>query len=154
MPLCLTSPDPYSRGGTKLRSRVHILRKIRIKNCPYCLSSRVYASRPKRWWDRILFLFLLQLVRCHTCTHHHYRPIICTTARPPASAEVWRKEPQTISEGGYELAKTVSYAPNAGWLRAKSGKLADALANAPKLNDVAGMENVEPQTLSKAVRKR
>jgi hypothetical protein len=58
-----------------------------------------------------------------------------------------------FEDAGYELAKTLSYAPNAGWLRAKSGKLADALVNTPKLIDVAGVESVEPQMLSKAVRK-
>jgi hypothetical protein len=58
-----------------------------------------------------------------------------------------------FEDAGYELAKIVSYAPNAGWLRAKSGKVADALANAPRLNAVAGVENVEPQMLSKAVRR-
>jgi hypothetical protein len=60
---------------------------------------------------------------------------------------------KNFEDAGYKLAKTVSYAPNAGWLRPTSGKLSDALANASKLNGVAGIENVEPQMLSQAARK-
>jgi hypothetical protein len=58
-----------------------------------------------------------------------------------------------FADAGYEVAKTVAYAPNAVWLRAKSGKIADALTNTGKLNSVKGVENVEPQMLSKSVRK-
>lgn len=76
-------------------SRVHILRKISLKSCPYCLSSQVYFSQPKTWWEKLLFIFLLQLVRCHNCMRRHYRPIMVATRKHPA-AEVERKGPQII----------------------------------------------------------
>ncbi len=60
---------------------------------------------------------------------------------------------RNFADAGYELAKTLSYAPNAGWLRAKSGNVASALANAANLTDVAGVEHVEPQMLTKAAQK-
>lgn len=60
---------------------------------------------------------------------------------------------RNFADVGYELAKTLSYAPNAGWLRARSGNVASALANAENLTDVAGVEHVEPQMLTKAARK-
>jgi hypothetical protein len=48
----------------------------------------------------MLFIFLLQLVRCHTCTRHHYRPIVFTTAKPAAGEGVWQKEQHIISPEG------------------------------------------------------
>jgi hypothetical protein len=48
----------------------------------------------------MLFIFLLQLVRCHTCTRHHYRPVAYAAAKPPASAEVWQNESRTIAPEG------------------------------------------------------
>jgi hypothetical protein len=45
----------------------------------------------------MLFIFLLRLVRCHTCTRHHYRPILCAAAKPLAGAEVWQSESPTIA---------------------------------------------------------
>jgi hypothetical protein len=77
-------------------SRVHILRKISLRNCPYCLSSQVYFSRPKRWWEKLPFIFLLQLVRCHNCMRRHYRPIMFATPKHPATETVERKAPQII----------------------------------------------------------
>lgn len=80
--------------------RVNILRRIGLKNCPYCSSPRVYQSRPKRWWERRLFIFLLQLVRCYDCMHSHYRPIIVITAKPPVSEVPSPKAPQTVTPEG------------------------------------------------------
>jgi hypothetical protein len=61
---------------------------------------------------------------------------------------------RNFADAGYELAKALSYAPNAGWLRAKSGNVASALANAANLNAVTGVEHVEPQMLTKTAQKR
>ena len=85
---------------TKLMSGVHHLRRISFRNhCPYCLSSRVYGSRGRKWWEKILFIFLLRLVRCHNCMRHHYRPIILSAAKNPMRETVSRKQPRTVSSG-------------------------------------------------------
>ena len=78
-------------------SRVHVLRKVSLKNCPYCLSSQVYFSQPKTWWEKTLFIFLLQLVRCHNCMRRHYRPIMFAIPKHPATEAVERKAPQVIA---------------------------------------------------------
>lgn len=53
----------------------------------------------------------------------------------------------TINQAGYEIAQTFSYAPNAGWLRAKTGKIADALTEISQLTAIPNVESVEPQML-------
>jgi len=45
----------------------------------------------------MLFVFLLQLVRCHNCERHHYRPIMVATARVPVSEAIWKDEPAAAS---------------------------------------------------------
>jgi hypothetical protein len=55
---------------------------------------------------------------------------------------------------GYEIAQAMARAPNAGWLRAASSSVADALARIDRLAAIPGVENVEPQMLSQAPRKR
>ncbi|BAB73337.1 hypothetical protein ACN23B_06895 [Anabaena sp. FACHB-709] len=52
-----------------------------------------------------------------------------------------------INQAGYEVAKTLAYAPNAGWLRAKTNKIADALKGIAQLSAIKNVENVEPQML-------
>ncbi|MBD2343160.1 hypothetical protein [Anabaena subtropica] len=52
-----------------------------------------------------------------------------------------------INQAGYELAQTLAYAPNAGWLRAKTGKIADALTGITQLIAIPNVESVEPQML-------
>lgn len=52
-----------------------------------------------------------------------------------------------INQAGYEVAQTLAYAPHAGWLRAKTGKIADALTGISQLATIPNVENVEPQML-------
>jgi hypothetical protein len=54
---------------------------------------------------------------------------------------------QAIAQAGYEIAQIPSYAPHAAWLRARSGKMADALTGLSRLAAIATVENVEPQML-------
>jgi hypothetical protein len=61
------------------------------------------------------------------------------------SAEEHRPD---IEAAGYEIARLVSYAPQAAWLRARSGKVADALGNVKTLEKIADLENAEPQMLT------
>ena len=61
---------------------------------------------------------------------------------------------EQFRKAGYEIAQTLSYAPNAGWLRAISSSIASSLAALDKLSVIPGVENVEPQMLSKPARKQ
>jgi hypothetical protein len=54
---------------------------------------------------------------------------------------------QEIDRAGYETARSLPYASNAAWLRARSGSIADALSGIPKLEDLPDIANVEPQML-------
>lgn len=54
---------------------------------------------------------------------------------------------QEIEQAGYEIAQRLEYAPHAAWLRARSGEIADALTDIPALEQIADVENVEPQML-------
>lgn len=64
---------------------------------------------------------------------------------PTGTAAASRGE--DINRAGYELVESPSYAPHAAWVRARSGKIADALANISALEQLPGVENVEPQML-------
>ena len=55
-----------------------------------------------------------------------------------------------IRNAGYEVDQKVDYAPNAAWLRARSGSIADALNGIETLRKIADVENVEPQMLMQA----
>lgn len=59
-----------------------------------------------------------------------------------------------LRDAGFEIAQAMEQAPNAGWLRAASSSVADALAGVERLAAIPGVENVEPQMLSQAARKR
>ena len=61
---------------------------------------------------------------------------------------------QEINRAGYELVESVPYAPHAAWLRSRSGDIAAALAGIPKLEQLADVENVEPQMLMESVPRR
>lgn len=53
----------------------------------------------------------------------------------------------------YELVESLAYAPQAAWLRAPAGDIADALAGLPRLEQLPDVENVEPQMLMESVRR-
>jgi hypothetical protein len=61
------------------------------------------------------------------------------------SAEKRRSD---IEAAGYEIARLVSYAPHTAWLRPRSGKIVDALANLHALEKLAELENAQPQMLT------
>ncbi|MDZ7970551.1 MAG: hypothetical protein RM368_37450 [Nostoc sp. DedSLP03] len=54
---------------------------------------------------------------------------------------------EVINRAGYEVAQNFSYAPHTAWLRAKSGRIVDAIAGISQLEAIANVENVEPQML-------
>ena len=53
----------------------------------------------------------------------------------------------------YTLNTVLSYAPHAGWVQARSGKLEDALRGLQNLANLSGVEHAEPQMLSQLVKK-
>jgi hypothetical protein len=53
-----------------------------------------------------------------------------------------------LKKAGYKIAQILSYAPNAAWLEASSGGVTSALSNIKKLEQLANVQNVEPQFLS------
>jgi hypothetical protein len=60
---------------------------------------------------------------------------------------------EEIRKAGYKVAQRLEYAPNAAWLRAASGSIADALNKIDALSTVPGVENVEPQMLMQGARR-
>lgn len=52
-----------------------------------------------------------------------------------------------LAAAGYEVSKTLPWAPQAVWVRARSGGIADALANLSRLEAIPGVVRVEPQML-------
>lgn len=58
-----------------------------------------------------------------------------------------------IKGAGYEVAESLAYAPNAAWLRARSGNIADALAGLKALEKLPDVESVEPQMLMESGRR-
>ncbi len=59
-----------------------------------------------------------------------------------------------IKQAGYEIAQSLSYAPQAAWLRAQSGNILDALVGISKLEAIPNVENVEPQMLMERVQRQ
>jgi hypothetical protein len=60
---------------------------------------------------------------------------------------------EEIETAGYEVEQKLDYAPNAAWLRASSGNIADALNRIDELQKLKDVENVEPQMLMHAPRR-
>jgi hypothetical protein len=73
------------------------MRRIGVKNCPYCGASEVYVSAPKTFWERVPAVFLLGLVRCHRCMRRHYRPMFLPAAENPARNTSPRKPAEAVS---------------------------------------------------------
>ena len=57
-------------------------------------------------------------------------------------AETRRDE---LREAGYGIDRLLSYAPNAAWLTAHSGRIGDALRGIDRLVALNGVEHVEPE---------
>jgi hypothetical protein len=63
------------------------------------------------------------------------------------------KRDDEIKGAGYEIAEGLAYAPNAAWLRARSGKIEDALKGLEALKKIPDVESVEPQMLMESARR-
>jgi hypothetical protein len=58
-----------------------------------------------------------------------------------------------LKAAGYCIEQVLSYAPNAGWVKAQDGTIATSLKGIAKLAAIPGVEEVAPQMLSRAARK-
>jgi len=60
---------------------------------------------------------------------------------------------EEINSAGYEIAESLAYAPNAAWLRSRSGTIENALAGLKVLGKLPKVESVEPQMLMESARR-
>ena len=68
--------------------------RIGLNACPYCgKDDEIYSSRPTTWRDEWCGLLFLQVVRCHACMRHHYRPLFL----PPVPIWSEKKPIETVS---------------------------------------------------------
>jgi hypothetical protein len=58
-----------------------------------------------------------------------------------------------LSAAGYTIDAVLSYAPHTAWVRATSGRTADALGHLDALGELPGVEHVEPQMIGEAARR-
>jgi hypothetical protein len=58
-----------------------------------------------------------------------------------------------LEKAGYTIESVPSYAPNAAWVRAASGRTADALGQLDALHRLPGVEHIEPQMIEAAARR-
>lgn len=58
-----------------------------------------------------------------------------------------------LEAAGFRIVRTLSYAPNAGWVVAVAGGIAASLNGLGRLGALNGIEEVAPQMLSQASRK-
>lgn len=53
-----------------------------------------------------------------------------------------------LAGAGYVLEQALAYAPQAGWVRAAGGDVAEALGGLDRLRAIPGAEHVEPEVLT------
>jgi hypothetical protein len=56
-----------------------------------------------------------------------------------------------LEQAGCVIVQELDYAPEAAWLRARSGRIAEALDGVSRLRAMADVESVEPQLLMRRV---
>ena len=49
------------------------MRRVSLGDCPYCGSSHVYASGPRKPGEKVYAVFLLKFARCEGCMRRHLR---------------------------------------------------------------------------------
>ena len=55
-----------------------------------------------------------------------------------------------LEQAGFRIAQVPDHAPEAAWLRATSGSIAEALGGLSRLRELPGVESVEPQLLRRS----
>lgn len=67
-----------------------------------------------------------------------------------AEGEAAAERGDELAAAGYKLEGVPRYAPHAAWVRASGGGIAETLQNLDRLERLPGVENVEPQMISRA----
>jgi hypothetical protein len=62
-----------------------------------------------------------------------------------ADAERIDTRREDLARAGYDVERTVSYAPNAAWLKPRTGRIGDGLRGIDALRKLRGVENVEAE---------
>ncbi len=73
------------------------MRRISLKNCPYCGCSKIYVSSSATLWQKVSVLGLLRLIRCHVCMRRHFRPFFLPVAKLPPAETVLGKPTEVLS---------------------------------------------------------
>jgi hypothetical protein len=60
---------------------------------------------------------------------------------------------EELAKVGFSIEEAPAWAPQGAWVRASSGKIADTLAAAARLNRLPKVKQVEPQILTAIARK-
>lgn len=66
-----------------------------------------------------------------------------------AEGESLERHRSDLASAGFEVEQPLAYAPHAAWLRPSTGHVSDALRQLARLDHLEGVENVEPQMLTK-----
>jgi hypothetical protein len=64
------------------------------------------------------------------------------------------RQHEAMAKLGFRIEESPAWAPQAAWVRASSGKIADALADASRLKALPDVAQVEPQMLTAVARKK
>jgi len=64
-----------------------------------------------------------------------------------ADAPTRERRTKDIEAAGYRIEEVLAYAPQAAWVRARSGDAAESLSKLARLEAIPGVEEVEPQML-------
>jgi hypothetical protein len=92
--------EPYLRGRCCFAMKCPgfegfvVMRRIGLHSCPYCGKDEIYVLPPKTWRDDACCFFFLQVVRCHSCSRRHYRPVFL----PPVPVAPVKKPIQTADD--------------------------------------------------------
>ncbi len=78
------------------------MRRVSLGDCPYCGSSEVYASGPRKPGERVYAVFLLKLAKCEVCMHRHLRlPFFPAVQRPETPTESHISKEHSMSSPVY-----------------------------------------------------
>lgn len=67
--------------------------KVGWERCPFCSQQDIYISAPKRLWEEVAILALLEPVRCHNCMRRFFRPLFASPPPKKPLRRVVSKEP-------------------------------------------------------------
>ena len=76
------------------------MRRIGLNRCPYCSGFVVYDSSAKTFWEKLLPVVLLRLVRCDDCRRRHLRPLFLPALKRTVQPLAPKKPSRLASDDG------------------------------------------------------